>query len=194
MDSVHLSQSYRGTPRRQFSVNNKEPRSTWCLLNAPMKDEKLSWLWSHLVAFSKGFLNWKFITLNIRPLMIKLILHIRSFRRFGTICTTSPKVTILRLCFSRFWNCTVNQLIPSVHSSDRVNFRVQRPDWLYPFLTMPDQRILNQLLILVNLYQYVKNWVVSSVCSGEMVDLKILQSDWLRAFRPLSEEQEFSQI
>ena len=59
---------------------------------------------------------------------------------------------------------------------------------------MPDQRIFDQLLILVNLYQYVKNWVVSSVCSGEMVDLKILQSDWLRAFRPLSEEQEFSQI
>ena len=87
-----------------------------------------------------------------------------------------------------------NQLIPSVHSSDTVNFRVQRPDGSNPFLTMPNQKIFNQLLIFANLYQHAKNEAVSSICSGEILDLKILQSGWLRAFWPISQEQDFSQI
>ena len=59
---------------------------------------------------------------------------------------------------------------------------------------MPNQKIFNQLLIFVNLYQYAKNEAVSLICSGKMLDLKILQSDWLRAFRPISQEQDFFQI
>ena len=53
-----------------------------------------------------------------------------------------------------------NQLIPSVHSSDTVSFRVQRPDWPHSFLTMSNQKIFDQLLIFVNLYQHAKNEVV----------------------------------
>ena len=34
-----------------------------------------------------------------------------------------------------------------------MNFRVQRPYWSYPFLTMPNQKIFNQLLIFVNLHE-----------------------------------------
>ena len=66
-----------------------------------------------------------------------------------------------------------NKLIPSVHSSDAVNFRVQRPDWPHPFLTMPNQNIFNQLLTFVTLNQHAKIEAVSSICSGEIVDLKI---------------------
>ena len=58
-----------------------------------------------------------------------------------------------------------NQLIPSAHSWDTVNFKVQRPDWSHPFLSMPNQKIFHQLLIFVNLYQEAKN-------------------HWLRAFWP----------
>ena len=58
---------------------------------------------------------------------------------------------------------------------------------------MPKQKIFDQLLIFVNLYQHTKNEAISSICSGEIVDLKILQSDWLRAFWPISQEQDFSQ-
>ena len=54
-----------------------------------------------------------------------------------------------------------NQLIPSVHSSDTVNFIVQRPDWQHPFWTMRNQKIFNQLLIFENSHQHIKNEAVS---------------------------------
>ena len=40
------------------------------------------------------------------------------------------------------------------------------------FLTMPHQKLFNQILIFVNLYQHTKNEVVSLIYSGEMFDLK----------------------
>ena len=69
------------------------------------------------------------------------------------------------------------QFIPSVHSTDTVKFRVQRPDWPHPFLTMSNQKIFNRPVIFVNLYQHAKKEVLSSIRSGEILDLKILQSD-----------------
>ena len=59
---------------------------------------------------------------------------------------------------------------------------------------MPNQKMFDQLLIFVNLYQHAKNYTVSSICVGEMVDLIILESDWLRPFWPISQKQDFSQI
>ena len=59
---------------------------------------------------------------------------------------------------------------------------------------MPNQKIFNQLLIFVNLYQDAKNEAVSLICSGEIVDLKILQSDWLSASWPMSQEQDSFEI
>ena len=56
-------------------------------------------------------------------------------------------------------------VIPSVHSSDEASFRVPRPYWPSPFLTMPNQKFFNQLLIFVNLYQHGKNEAISSICS-----------------------------
>ena len=57
----------------------------------------------------------------------------------------------------------------------------------------PSRKILNHLLIYVNLYQHKKK-ATSLICSGDMVDCKIVQSDWLRTFWPISQEQKFSQI
>ena len=75
-----------------------------------------------------------------------------------------------------------NQLIPSVYLLGTVKFRVQRPDWSHPFLTQPNQKIFNKLLIFANFHQHAKIEAVSIICSEEIVDLKILQCDCFRAF------------
>ena len=74
-----------------------------------------------------------------------------------------------------------------------VSFKVGRPDWPHSFLTIPHQKLFNQLLIFVNLYQHIENQAVSLIHSEEMLDLKILQSQWLLAFWPIFQEQNFSQ-
>ena len=97
----------------------------------------------------------------------------------------------LLICMNLYQHAK-NHFIPSVHSWDTVNFRVQMPH-PHPFLIMPNQKMLVQLLIFVNLYQHAKNEAIWSICSGEIVDLKTLQSDWLIGFWPISQEQDFSQ-
>ena len=62
------------------------------------------------------------------------------------------------------------------------------------FLTMPIQKLFDQLLIYVNLYQHAKNQAILFIFSGDMIDCKILQSDWLKTFLPISQEQKFSHI
>ena len=62
----------------------------------------------------------------------------------------------------------------SVCSRDIVNFRVHKADLSNPFQKMSNQKIFDQLLIFVNLYQHAKNEAVSLICSGEIADLKIL--------------------
>ena len=55
---------------------------------------------------------------------------------------------------SNFWpGPPKNQFLPSVHSSDTVNFRVSSPDWPFPFSTMLNPKMFNYLLICVNLCQ-----------------------------------------
>ena len=83
-------------------------------------------------------------------------------------------------------------LISSVHSGDKASFTIERPDWPHPFLNMLNLKILNQLLIFVNLYQLAKNYAVSPIGLGEMVDLKIQEADWLKPFWPISQEQDFA--
>ena len=80
-----------------------------------------------------------------------------------------------------------NHLIPSVHISDTINFRVQTPAWPQPFFIHAQPKIFNQFLIFVNLYHHAKNEAVSSVCPGEIVELKILQSaiPIFRTFPPI---------
>ena len=96
-----------------------------------------------------------------------------------------------------------NQFIPSVYSSDTVNFKVPSHDGPHPFLTMPTPKTFklifmklylhakNKLIPLVNLILGSSNQIghinilkitVSSICSEEIVYLEILESDWLRGF------------
>ena len=63
--------------------------------------------------------------------------------------------------------------------------RVKRPDWSNSFLTMSKQKLSNQLLIFVILYQHAKNE------AEKMLDLKILLSESLRAFWHISQEHFF---
>ena len=66
--------------------------------------------------------------------------------------------------------------------------------WLDSFLTTPTQKIFNQLLIVMNLYQHAKNHVTSSICSRNMADFKN-PAIWLaNSILPVSQESDFSQI
>ena len=94
----------------------------------------------------------------------------------------NPKIFKHLLICMNLYQHAKTHLIPLVQSWNTVNFVVQRPDWSYPFLTMPHQKIFNQLLIFVNFYQLAKNEAVLSTSSGEIIYIKILQSDWLRVF------------
>ena len=107
-----------------------------------------------------------------------------------------PKIIETTFSFPEFAP-SCKKFIPPIHSWDTANFRVLWPDWPHPFLTMPTQKKIDQLLIYVNFYQHAKNQIcsinISLICSGDMVDYKILQSDWLRTIWPISHEQKFSQ-
>ena len=59
---------------------------------------------------------------------------------------------------------------------------------------MPTQNFLNKPLILMNLYQHVKNEAVSSISLGDMADIKMLESDCLKALWPISKKPDFSQL
>ena len=77
---------------------------------------------------------------------------------------------------------TLSFRIPSLDWPDpflKVNFRVHRLDQPHLLLTMYNQKIFDQLLIFVNLYQHAQNETVSALFSVVMTDLKILQSEWL---------------
>ena len=58
-----------------------------------------------------------------------------------------------------------NEFIPSVHSSDKVNFRVLSHDWPYLFLTMPTSNIFSYLLICMDLCQDARNQLIPSFYS-----------------------------
>ena len=104
-----------------------------------------------------------------------------------------PKITESVFSFPEFAPACKNHFIPSIHSWEKDNFRVLRPDWPRLFFTIPNQNCFDQPLIYANLYNHAKNQAY--------VDLfwwygwlKILQSDWLRTFWPKSQEQNFSHI
>ena len=73
-----------------------------------------------------------------------------------------------------------NQFIPSIHSSNKVNFRVFSHDWPNPFLTTPITKIFNHLLIRMKLYQPTKKSLNSpSVNSWDGVNFRVLRPDLL---------------
>ena len=65
---------------------------------------------------------------------------------------------------------------------ETANFRVLWPHWPHPFLTMPTQKIFDQLLIFVNLYQHAKNQFIPSVHSSDTVNFKVPSHAWPHQF------------
>ena len=46
------------TSRRQFTFYHSVPRTFWCSIYRPRKDERLSQPWSHPVVLNTGPLDW----------------------------------------------------------------------------------------------------------------------------------------
>ena len=78
----------------------------------------------------------------------------------------------------KLYQHTKNQLIPSVYSSDTVNFRAPSHDMPHPFLAMPTSKIFSHLWICINLYQHAKNQWISSFYSWDTFNFRVKISDW----------------
>ena len=83
---------------------------------------------------------------------------------------THSKISEITLAFLYLHQHAQNQFTPSIHSWDTVNFRALLPDWPHPFLNIPTQKRIYQLLIYVNLFQQAKNQAIPLICFGDMVD------------------------
>ena len=81
-----------------------------------------------------------------------------SHAQTGCLFLTMPTPNIFGqlLLFENLKQHAKSYLIPSVHSSGKVNFRVPPPHFPYPFLTKPTPKILNYLSICLILYQHAK--------------------------------------
>ena len=57
------------TSRRQFTFYHSVPRTFWCSIYRPRKDERLSQPWSHPVVLNTEPLDWESSPLTNRPLL-----------------------------------------------------------------------------------------------------------------------------
>ena len=97
------------------------------------------------------------------------------------------------LAFLNFHNHAKNQFIPSIHSSNTVNFRVLPPDWPHQFLTTPISKIFN-LLIFKTLYQHAKNQLILSVHSWYTVKFRVQRPDWPHPLLTIPNQKNFNQL
>ena len=81
-----------------------------------------------------------------------------------------PKIIEITFGFPEFAPaCKIS--VHSIYSFLRYSqFKSPWPDWPQPFLTMSTQKVFDQLLIYVSLYQHAKNQAISLICSWDMVD------------------------
>ena len=105
----------------------------------------------------------------------KLIHHILGSHELNDLThlwPDPPKDHWNNLAFLNLHQDAKNQFIPSIQAWNTACFRVPWPDWSHPFLTKPIQKLFDQLLIHVNLYQHAKN-------SGYCTDL-FWRYGWLK--------------
>ena len=92
------------------------------------------------------------------------------------------------LTFVNLYQHAKNQFIPSVHSSDTVNFKVPSHDWPHPFLTMPTPKTFK--LIFMKLYQHAKKLIplVNSILesTNQIGHINILK---MRLFHQFAQEK-----
>ena len=84
-----------------------------------------------------------------------------------------------------------NKFIPSVHSSDIVNFRDLSLDWPHSFLTMHTPKIFNELLICVNLCHHAKNQLIPSAPFWDRINFRVQRPDWPHLFLTMPNQKIF---
>ena len=152
-----LSAKIKGKAYSMYKINNTKRRR--CSCNVKKKNHCI------IISIQKISSIHKFI-LKILPILMSHELNDHGHFWQGPLIN-------FWIEFFFFWICTSmqkNQFILSGHFWDRVNFRVSWPDWRHQFLTMPTQNIFDMLLILVNLYQHVKNRFIPFAHSFETVN------------------------
>ena len=70
----------------------------------------------------------------------------------------------------------------------------QRREWPHPFLTMLTQKIFDQILIFVNLYQCAKNQLIPSVHSWDTIHFGVQRPDWSNPFLNMPNQNIFNQL
>ena len=85
---------------------------------------------------------------------------------------------------------TKSQFLPLISYWDTANFRVLLPGEAQAFMTSFTTIFFNELLNLMNLYQFAKTQAFYHFAL-EIFDLKATQSDWPKAFRPYLRNQNF---
>ena len=94
------------------------------------------------------------------------------------------------------WSCInmqkIRLSIPSVNSSNTVNFRVPSPEWPHPFLTT---LIFyhDHTYFCVKLYQYAKK-SDPSVLSWDRVNFRVQRPDWPHSFLTMPQQKLFNQL
>ena len=100
-------------------------------------------------------------------LKIKQVLASHELNGYTHFWPSPPKKPLGQLlAFPNLDQDANNQLIPSIHYWDTVNFRVLWTDCPHSFLTMLQPKKFDEL----SLYQHAKNQTISLICSGDMVD------------------------
>ena len=89
-----------------------------------------------------------------------------------------------------FWFPACKTTVNSISLVHTLKFRVQRPDWPYLLLTMPNQNIFDQLCEFVSTCKKCGCFIALFWRNRWF---KTLQSDWLRAFWSITKEKDFSQ-
>ena len=100
-------------------------------------------------------------------------------------------------CWSKIivWLTAWKNLLDSqTHSYNKADFMVSWTKRSCPFLTMPTQKSLKQLLAFLNLYQHLKNLPTPSVHSWDTVSFRILQPDWPHPFLTTPTQNIFDQL
>ena len=87
-----------------------------------------------------------------------------------------------------------NQFIPSIHTSDTVNFRVPLHDRPYPILTIPTPKLFSHLSTCINLYRAKRsvNSISSFLRYGKF--LRVQRTDWPYQFLIMTNQKLFNQL
>ena len=120
----------------------------------------MKYMWKKCYKKFFGHIFWGACTIQMVPKYIRMQ-HCKLKEHCHLWPAPPPKKFDQLLIFVNLYQHAKNQFIPSVHSSDTVNFKVPSHDWPHPFLTMPTPKTFK--LIFMKLYQHAKNKLIPLV-------------------------------